>query len=133
MAEPQATQVSCPVVVLRIETAQVSGDTVAEALRDEFLTIYSRSRAQNAVLDLRPVMYLSSAGFRPLLSLLRAVHGRGGRLVLFGLRPSVEETFTTTRLISTRGSGPSTFELQPDLAAAVASLDASVPQAPASV
>jgi anti-anti-sigma factor len=119
------------VVVLRIETAQVSGDTLAEALRDEFLTVYSRSGAQNAVIDFRCVNYLSSAGFRPLLSLLRAVHGRGGRLVLFGLRPNVEETFTTTRLISTRGSSPSTFELQPDLAGAVASLDPGVPKAPA--
>jgi anti-anti-sigma factor len=131
MAEQQAVQVSCPLVVLRIEAAQVSGDTLAEALRDEFLTIYSRSPAVNAVLDLRAVTYLSSVGFRPLLSLVRAVHGRGGRLVLFGLRPNVEETFATTRLISTRGSGPSTFEIQADLAAAVTSLDAAVAEAPA--
>jgi anti-anti-sigma factor len=133
MAEQPADKVTCPVVVLRIEPAQVTGDTLAEALRDEFLTLLTRCRAQNAVVDFRTVAYMSSAGFRPLLSLLREVRRRGGRLVLCGLRPVVEETFAITRLVNTGGSTPSTFEVQPSLAAAIASLDAAdePPAAPA--
>jgi anti-anti-sigma factor len=123
MAEQPADSVTCPVLVLRIEPAQVVGDTLAEALRDEFLTLLTRCRAQNAVVDFRNVVYMSSAGFRPLLSLLREVRRRGGRLVLCGLRPVVEETFAITRLINVGDATPSTFEVQTNLAAAIASLD----------
>jgi anti-anti-sigma factor len=110
-------------VILRINSVQISGDLIAEELRDEFLAVYSRSGAQSVVIDFQQVAYMSSAGFRPLLSLLRQVRNQGGRLVLCGLRPAVEEPFLITRLINTGGPGPSTFEVQPDLATAVASLD----------
>jgi anti-sigma B factor antagonist len=123
MADQPKDKVTCPLVVFRIEPDQVVGDTLAEALRDEFLTLLNRCRAQNAVVDFRSVTYMSSAGFRPLLSLLREVRKRGGRLVLCNLRPVVEETFAITRLINTGGATPSTFEVQGSLPEAMASLD----------
>ena len=70
----------------------------------------------------KSVTYMSSAGFRPLLSLQRAVRQRGGRLVLCHLDPKVEEIFSTVRLISTVGSSRATFEVQPDVPAAMVSL-----------
>ena len=121
MAELQTKHISCPLVVLRIDLEKISGDTLAEALRDEFLTLYTRCGALHAIVDFQRVKYMASAGFRPLLSLLREVHVRGGRLVLCNLLPMVEETFLVTRLIN--ASGPSTFEVQPHLAAAAASLE----------
>jgi anti-anti-sigma factor len=117
------------VVVLRIDEVQVTGDTLAEELRDEFLTVCSRTSTANVVLDFQRVAYISSAGFRPLLSLLREVRARGGRLVLCGLQPIVQETFAITRLISTTGSAPAAFEVQPDIPTAVSHLDLSVPPA----
>jgi stage II sporulation protein AA (anti-sigma F factor antagonist) len=127
MSEQKPRRVISPVVVLRIEAPQFTGDTLAEELRDEFLGICSRAAAQNVVLDFRSVVYISSAGFRPLLSLLREIRGRGGRLILCGLNPDVHETFTVTRLISTSGAAPAAFEVQPDIRSAVAALDLSVP------
>ncbi len=130
MSEQKPKRVSSPVVVLRIEAAQVSGDTLADELRDDFLAICSRTAAQNVVLDFQSVVYISSAGFRPLLSLLREIRGRGGRLILCGLNPDVHETFTVTRLISTSGAVPAAFEVQPDIRSAVAALDLAVPPPP---
>ncbi len=126
MSEQPSRPVSSPVIVLRIDEAQVTGDTMAEELRDEFLTICSRANAQNVVLDFQRVGYMSSAGFRPLLSLLRNIRSRGGRLILCGLQPVIQETFAVTRLISTGGSAPAAFEVQPDIPSAIASLNLTV-------
>jgi anti-anti-sigma factor len=123
MSERPFTHVSCPVVVLRIETAQLMGDVVADALRDDFLAACRAVGARNVVVDLQPVTYLSSASFRPLLSLLREVRARKGRLVLCNLHPDVHEVFSVTRLISSHGSSPAAFEVQADVPAAVASLN----------
>jgi len=75
---------------------------------------------------------LSSASFRPLLSLLREVRAHGGRLVLCNLQPYVHEVFSVTRLISSHGDTPAAFEVQPDLLAAIASLTSSSPSEPRS-
>ena len=113
---------SCPVVVLRVSVAEVRGDDLADDLREEMLAVYERSQAVNAVVDFAAVNYLSSAGFRPLLSMQRKVRERGGRLVLCGLTPVVEEIFVATRLISTSGISRAAFEVQKDVSAAVAHL-----------
>lgn len=123
MSESQAAHVACPVLVLRIEDNRLMGDTLAEAIRDEMMARYTAVKGLHAVIDFQSVVYMSSAGFRPLLSLLREVRTHGGRMILCGLSPEVAETFAVTRLISTSGSGPATFEVQPDIASAIAALD----------
>jgi anti-anti-sigma factor len=122
MADQPFKYLSCPVVVLRISEAQVMGDALADTLRDELLAVYQQSGAIHVVLDLQQVVYLSSAGLRPLLTLNRAVRQHEGRLLLCNLRPEVEEVFEATRLISTHGSAPATFEKQADVPGAIASL-----------
>jgi anti-anti-sigma factor len=122
MAEKPLLHVRPSVVVFTLADKEIHGDVLADGLRDELLAVYVQANALHAVLDFRQVTYLSSAGIRPLLSLNRQVHGRGGRLVLCGLTPTVEEILSVTRLISTRGTGPAAFEVQPDVPAAVASL-----------
>ena len=119
--------ISCPIVVIRIEPAQLMGDTVAEALREEFLVVRRAIDARHVIVDFQPVNYISSASFRPLLSLLREVRAHNGRLVLCNLQAHVQEVFSVTRLISTHGSAPAAFEMQPDLPSALASLLADYP------
>ena len=119
MPEPQARLVGCPVVVLSIHQPQINDDVAAEDLRDELLARYLRVGAINVVLDFQAVTYVSSAGFRPLLSLNRQVRERGGRLVLCNMRPEVEEIFTVTRLIDPTGASQTAFLFQPTIAAAV--------------
>jgi len=123
MSDQLFKHISCPIIVLRIEPSQLVGDFVAEALREEFLTARQRVAARNVVVDFQTVTYLSSASFRPLLSLLREVRAQSGRLVLCNLNPDVHEVFTVTRLISSHGSAPAAFEVQADVPAAIASLN----------
>src|SRR5919206_3866708 len=113
MAEPQFKHISCPVAVFHLEEAQITGDSLADELRNELLAAYTQVNAVHAVVDLSKVQMLSSAGFRPLLALLRLVRMRGGSLVLCGLSEYLHETFAVTRLISTTGSTPATFESAP--------------------
>jgi len=119
MSSPQTPMVDCPVIILRLRETQLNSETTSETLRDQLLALYLQSAAVHAILDLRAVTYLSSAGFRPLLSLNRQVRERGGRLVLCNLRPDVEEIFTVTRLVDPTGKERTAFLVQPDLAAAV--------------
>ena len=122
MPEPPARKVVCPVVVLSLNEAQINNDVIAENLRDEMLSLYLAAGAVHAVIDFQAVQYLSSAGFRPLLSLNRQVRERGGRLVLCGMQPQVEEVFAVTRLIDPEGKGRAAFVAQPTVPAAVAHL-----------
>jgi anti-anti-sigma factor len=124
MAERAFKHISCPVAVFRIELAQVIGDDLADALRDEFLEARRAIGAQHVIVDFQPVTYLSSASFRPLLSLLREVRAHGGRLVLCNLQPYVHEVLSVTRLISSPGGTPAAFEVQANLTAAITSLTA---------
>ncbi len=48
------------------------------------------------VLDMRQVPYMSSAGIRMLLSTYRTVTSNGGKVVLVGLAPDVQETMSIT-------------------------------------
>lgn len=130
MSDQPFKHISCPVVVLRLEPSQLIGDVMAEAIREEFLSARQRVGARHVVVDFQPVTYLSSASFRPLLSLLREVRAQSGRLVLCNLNPDVHEVFTVTRLISSHGSTPAAFEVQPDVPAAIVSLNG--PAAPKS-
>ena len=114
--------ISCPVLVLRIEPAQLLGDALAESLREELLKARQLVDARNVVVDFQPVTYLSSASFRPLLSLLREIRGLGGRMVLCNLHRDVHEVFSVTRLIRTHPDIPAAFEVQPDVPAAIVSL-----------
>jgi len=119
VSAPQTPMVDCPVIILRLRATQLNSETTSETLRDQLLALYLQSAAVNAILDLRAVTYLSSAGFRPLLSLNRQIRERGGRLVLCNLHPDVEEVFTVTRLVDPTGKERTAFLMQPNLAAAV--------------
>jgi anti-anti-sigma factor len=128
MADQPFKHIRCPVVVFRIEPAQIIGDDLADALRDEFLEARRVVGAQHVVVDFEPVTYLSSASFRPLLSLLREVRAQGGRLVLCNLQPYVHEVFSVARLIHNPGAAAAAFEVQANLTAAIASLSQSEPR-----
>jgi anti-anti-sigma factor len=107
------------ILVLTVLDDRLQGDEQIEAVRDELLDAVTREEADRVILDLGQVELLTSAGIRPLLALRTHVKGRGGRLVLCGLRPAVTEVLETTRLITTSGSAPMPFATMPDVAAAI--------------
>ncbi len=120
--QPNDSHLVCPVIVLTIAEAQILGDEIADALRDQLLAVVVQSQAQNVVLDFSRVTFLSSSGFRPLLSLHRLLRQQTGKLLLCHLSPEVHEIFAVTRLISTKGFTRAPFEVFADVPSAVASL-----------
>jgi anti-anti-sigma factor len=122
MSDPVFKHQICPLVVLKVTETQVKGDALSDALRDEFLAAVTQVGAVFAVIDLQYVSFFASTGIRPLLSLNRYLRERGGRLILCNLTDNVREVFEVTRLISTSGSTPVTFEVAADVPTAVAHL-----------
>ena len=116
------SHVQCPVVVLTFTDDQILGDELADVIRDQLLAVAVQSQARNAILDFQHVKFLSSSGFRPLLSLHRLLRQQNGKLLLCGLCPEVFEIFEVTRLICTKGITRAPFEVFPDVPTAVASL-----------
>jgi anti-anti-sigma factor len=126
MLKPHYPHLKCSLVddvlVLTITETHFQGDRQAEAARQAMLDALSHSGAKKVVIDLQTVKYLSSVGFRPLLTLRRRLQEIGGQMVLCNLSPEVTEVFRSTRMISTGRSSSSPFVAQSDLAAALASL-----------
>jgi len=114
--------VSCSLLVLRLLQPQLSGDIQAEEVRDELLSQLEHAKADNVILDMSAVTYLSSAGITPLLTLVKAVREQEGRLILVGLTPAVEGVMTASRLIAASKSLPAPFEHQTDVTSAVQAL-----------
>jgi anti-anti-sigma factor len=126
MAESPFRHITCRqeagVLVIRFTDQQLQSDLVMEELRQELLTVLAQSDLSKLVLDFQGVKYLSSAAFRPLLSLYRKSQERGGRMVFCNLTSEIQEMFVVTRLISTSRSSTAPFEMAKDLSEAIARL-----------
>jgi len=68
------------------------------------------------VFDFGTVQTIDSAGVGALVAVLKAVRRCGGRMILIGVHPQVMSVLKTIRLTTV-------FEIQPDEAAALASLE----------
>jgi anti-anti-sigma factor len=112
------------VLVLTLLPAEMQGDELADALRQELLAAVAQVGAKKVVLDFQNVKYLGSAGFRPLLSIHRYLRESGGQMLLCNLGEQVEEVFRVTHLINPNKSS-SPFEQATDVAAAVVQLNRS--------
>lgn len=113
------TRLEQGVLVLTFRDKDIQTDSLAETLRDQLLDAVQKQKSDKVILDFQNVEYLSSAGFRPLLSLRRHLHEKGGRMVLCNLHPDVANVFRITRLISTTRTSTAPFEKEDDLAAAL--------------
>ncbi len=122
MSDKPFKHMICPLIVVKVTEAQIRGDILSDALRDEFLAVATQTGAVYVVLDFQAVTFLVSTGIRPLLSLNRYLLQKSGRLILCNLHPDIREIFEQTRLISSGGSTQVVFEVQPDVPSAVASV-----------
>jgi anti-anti-sigma factor len=110
------------ILILSVTDADLRGDALVRALQRQLLAAVAQAASPpRVVLDLQAVRMLASEAFRPLITLRRKLLEAGGRLVLCRLQPVVAQAFATTRLISA-SRWPEAFEVQPDVAAALASL-----------
>ncbi len=99
-----------------------TGSLLNAAAVEEALAAVASSGCPRVVLDCRAVRHLVSGSlyphsepFKPLLTLRRKLQEEGGRLILCGLDPGIEEVLRVTRL-------DDVLEVRPDVVAAVASL-----------
>jgi anti-anti-sigma factor len=111
------------VTVATINEPQLTGDAVAEKLRQQLVALVTEAGARKIALDLQKVQYIASAAFRPFLSLNRKLQEAKGRMVLCNLSPIVRTIFEQMRLISNNPLYHATFDTQPDVPAAVAFLN----------
>ncbi|HVS37347.1 MAG TPA: STAS domain-containing protein [Gemmataceae bacterium] len=111
------------ILILTLSPSRLEGDAMAESLVEEMGAAVAQAAADKVVVNLEHVEYLTSANFRPFLAVRRQLQSCGGQLVLCGLKPAVAEIFHVTRLVGV-GASSSLFQVQPDVAAAVALLTA---------
>src|SRR5438270_2651104 len=123
MSEPVYSHIQARVergvLVLTVLEAELRTDRVVDGLRDEVFEAVGRQGTGKVVLDLHQVRYLASAGFQPLILLHRKLQAEGGRLVLCGLSPVLDEVFRVTKLMRNSGVPGAPFESEPDVAAAL--------------
>lgn len=126
MPEPIFERVTCRVesgtLIATFKDAQITGDELADALREELLAALEHFGPAKMIIDFENVVYLSSAGFRPLLGLHRKTTERGCRMMFCNLKPDIAEVFTVTRLISPNPNMKAPFQTAPTLADALARL-----------
>jgi anti-anti-sigma factor len=110
------------VLILTLTEPNLQGDKLAKSLRQELLTAITANPSRKVVLDFQRVKSLSSEIFRPLVTLRHKLEESKGKLVICSLSPEVTRAFSATRLMSSVRSSTSTFQVQPNVPAAVASL-----------
>jgi anti-anti-sigma factor len=108
------------ILVITLLHDRIQGDEVGDAVRSELLAALDQFGTVNIVIDFRHVQYLSTAGFRPLLSLHRKLQELRGRMIFCNLSPETEDVFVVTRLISNNKSSPAPFEKADNLEDALA-------------
>jgi stage II sporulation protein AA (anti-sigma F factor antagonist) len=119
------TAIEQGVLVLTVTVPRLRSDAfdLVDELRKELSTAIAEAPTRKVALNLAQVEYFGSAGFRPLLSIRRQINEKGGQLVLCNLSPDVEEVLLVTRLISPGGTAPATFDVERDVAAAIARMN----------
>jgi anti-anti-sigma factor len=124
MAEPVFAHISCRkeagILVVILKDQKIQGDDLGDLLRQELLDAVQSYNTNQLVIDFQYVTYLSTAGFRPLLSLHRKLHETRGRMIFCNLSSSTLEVFVVTRLISPTRTSTAPFEAAGDLADALA-------------
>lgn len=68
---------------------------------------YVENGERRLVLDLSQIEYISSAGLRVVLMLVKQLKASGGSLVLCGMKPSIKEVFDISgfsKILQIRGS-----------------------------
>jgi len=86
--------------VLVITRRQLTEEENLEELDQDFTTLMDSLQMRQLVLDLSAVAFMTSAAIGKVISLHRRLARSQGRLVLCGLQPGVEETLSTSHLLT---------------------------------
>lgn len=100
--------------VVIVKLAGRLDSSAAQPAEDSFMRVIGSGIPHIAV-DLSQLQYISSAGLRVLLVVAKKIQQAKGKVVLFGLVPSVREVFSISGF-------DKIFAIQADAAAAVAAI-----------
>jgi stage II sporulation protein AA (anti-sigma F factor antagonist) len=110
--------------VLTLALERIESYETAEAMGRELIAAVQDKQSPRIVVDMGKLVYMSSVGYGPLISLRSYIREAGGRLVLCELSPVVKEMFETTRLLINPQSPKSLFEFVDSREKAIAMLQA---------
>ena len=110
-------------VVLTVLEQRLDSEEVTVALRRELFAAVA-SAPSNLVLNLRNVKMMHTLALQTLLELRKSVLVKQGRIVLCGLNPAVAMMLEVTGFIDRHNSSHALFETDPDVASALARLNA---------
>ncbi len=109
-------------LILELTEHQILDEELAESLRVEMLMAVIQAGVRRVVVDFEAVRSVSSAVFRPLLSLRGRLAEPGDRLILCGLSAMVEQVLRMSEMIGPPAASGPRFETEADRAAALARL-----------
>lgn len=80
------------ILVLRLESKELDAKQ-AQGFKEKAIQIISQKGNDSVIFDLQKLGFIDSSGLGALLSLLRQINTRGGRLCLAGMTPPVKTIF----------------------------------------
>ena len=86
------------IAVVTLLDVRIVEESVIRELGDELFHLVEQRKLNAVALCFANVEYLSSAALNKLILLERAVKRAAGRVVAFGLKKEIAETFTLTRV-----------------------------------
>ena len=112
------------VPVVSVLCTELRTDTMISRLEQELEDYLKKSGAKRLVLDLSGLHYLASNGLRVLIRLRKWLREVDGQFKMCGVHKYVADVFRTTRLFT------ESFDILPDMTAALAALKGTAPQQP---
>lgn len=91
------------VLIVSIQAVHLLDDVVADGFLRDLLSVVAHTGARNVVIVLSAVHSIGSAAYEALGTLEKELNREGGRLVLTGLSPAVEEMFRLERAVAMDG------------------------------
>jgi anti-anti-sigma factor len=86
------------VTVVRFLDRNLLDEEMLQDISDELNALVDDRGRRKLLVSLQNVDYLASAALGTLISFHKKIHAAGGRLVLCGLAPHIQEVFAITRL-----------------------------------
>jgi anti-sigma B factor antagonist len=109
--------------VVRLLDREIRGEVASNDLEPELTGLVSAEGAQQVLLDLSKVEFVTSSAIVQLIMLKNALTAAGARLILCSLRPEVYDTFSMMRL-------DTLFQIESDQASALDAFTRPAPPPP---
>lgn len=127
MSEQAFQHLHCNIVqgtlVVTLTERRLDSEKLIDELRSELFAAVESHNGVHVVLDLRNVQMLQTLVLRMWIDLRKKVIMQGGRVVLCGLQPVIQEVLRITGFIDQKDESRNLFETHGDVSAALARIN----------